>query len=112
MSNEHDIRLKGLCFLCRAFFFLITLAWLGCLMSVKLLLPPLCTGWHELATDWLRPSHDNISQAVSSERERGAKCTPSEDSEVRSVKREECCTTGGDEERLSQHRVPVWGQAL
>ena len=73
---------------------------------------PLCTGWHELATDWLRPSHDNISQAVSSERGRGAKCTPSEDSEVRSVKREECCTTGGDEERLGQHRVPVWGQAL
>lgn len=70
MSNEHDIRLEGFCFLCRAFFFLITLAWLGCLMSVKLLLPPLCTGWHELGTDWLRPSHDNISQAVSSERER------------------------------------------
>ena len=29
----------------------------------------LCTGWHERGTDWLRPSHDNISQAVSGERE-------------------------------------------
>ena len=69
----------------------------------------LCTGWHERGTDWLRPSHDNISQAVSGERERGRGAHRVKI--VRSVKSEECCTTGG-EGRPSQLRVPVWGQAL
>ena len=64
-------------FLWRAFLLLITLAWLGCLMSVKLLLP-LCAldGMSEALIGWDQVTITSARQWVERERER---CTPSED---------------------------------
>lgn len=79
-------------------FYVDNISMVGMFDECQVTSPPLCTGWRELGSDWLRPSHDNSSQWAG---ERGEVHSEWRLWGVWRLETGECCNTGAGETQPS-----------